>query len=65
MHFTKPLYKFGEKNKFAKLNKEKVLEIKRRLANGDLQKDIAKDYGVAPSTIGHIARSETWRFTRL
>ena len=43
-----------------KLNREDIPEIKRRIAQGDLQREIAKDYGVATNTIGGIAQGRRW-----
>jgi hypothetical protein len=50
----------GEDSPAAKLNDEKVLEIRRRLAAGELHRTLAAEYGVAKGTIGFIARRETW-----
>lgn len=44
----------------AKLTDEKVLDIRRRIAEGAKQQDLADEYGVAKGTIGFIARRETW-----
>lgn len=51
----------GERSHAAKLNDEKVREIKRRLQSGETPRFIAPDYGVVPGTIGFIASGETWR----
>ncbi|MFC5992893.1 HNH endonuclease [Pseudonocardia hispaniensis] len=44
-----------------KLTVEDVRVIKRRLANGEMQRNIAKDYGVTDGTINHIARGSSWK----
>lgn len=45
----------------AKLNEEKVLEIKRDLAETNLtQKEIAKKYGVSKMNISHIKNGHLW-----
>lgn len=46
----------------AKLNPEQVIEIRRRAATGtEMLKDIAKEYGVVPSTISSIVCGKKWR----
>jgi transposase len=42
------------------LSEGDVREIFSRFDQGDLQKDIAKDFNVEPSTIAHILRGTTW-----
>jgi hypothetical protein len=51
----------GEKNFNAKLNKNIITDIFKRLDNGEKQKDIAKDYGVYPTTISKIACGLRWK----
>jgi hypothetical protein len=56
----------GEKNRSAKLTTEQVRKIKTILAEGLLRvSDIAREYGVAHSTIGCIARGTSWRHVKL
>ena len=55
----------GERSHAAKLNDEKVREIKRRLLSGETQISIAHDYGVVQGTIGFIASGETWSHIRI
>lgn len=43
-----------------KLTAPDVVAIKARLAVGDTQTAIARDFGVSPSTISNIARRVTW-----
>ena len=50
----------GELSSAAKLNNEQVIDIKRRLLIGETYKSIGSIYGVSNSTIGWIARGETW-----
>jgi hypothetical protein len=38
-----------------------VLEIRARVAAGELQKDVAEEYGVHPTTITKIVRRAVWR----
>lgn len=51
----------GSQRLTSKLTEEKVAEIKRRIAAGDLQKQIAKDYGVDRSLIYLIRKGVKWR----
>ncbi len=44
-----------------KLTDARVREIRRRLQTTEMKKDIAKAFGVSPSTITHIAKGKTWR----
>lgn len=50
----------GSRHPKAKLTEDQVREIKRRLANGEQQKVIAKDYGVSPTSIRAIAIGRNW-----
>ena len=54
----------GERNPSAKLSKVDILEILERLDTGELQKDIASDYGVGLATISNINTGYTWRSVR-
>lgn len=51
---------YGERNHSAKLTAEKVLEI-RRDYTGDNAEDLAKKYGVGPTTIYVAATRRTWK----
>lgn len=55
-----PLFK-GGKNAMAKLSANDVIEIRRRHANGEVQRTIAKDYPVSYKTISQICRRKRWR----
>jgi HNH endonuclease len=51
----------GSRNGRAILNEESVRRIRRMLAKGISQHDIAVQFGVAPCTVGHIAAGNRWR----
>jgi hypothetical protein len=51
----------GERNGHAKLSEDDVTAIRLRLADGETQLAIAKDYGVSRSSILHIHVGSTWR----
>ena len=53
--------KKGEKNPNAKLNWEKVREIRRRAENGEKRKDLAEEFGVALRTVSAVVKREFWR----
>ena len=44
-----------------KLTKKQVKEIKQRLATGETQKNIAKDFNLNQSTISYINKNKTWK----
>jgi uncharacterized protein YjcR len=44
----------------SKLTEDDIGPIRDRIANGEMLKDIAKDYGVSPTTIGSVKRGYTW-----
>lgn len=50
----------GEANPAAVLDAERVLEIRRRYAAGELQVPLAAEYGVKQVTISAIVRRKTW-----
>jgi hypothetical protein len=50
----------GEACGAAVLTKAQVLEVRRRLKNGQIQSIIAKDFGVDRSTIGYIKAGKSW-----
>jgi DNA-binding XRE family transcriptional regulator len=55
----------GSLHGLAKLDEEKVLEIKRLLAETNLtQKEIAKKYGVCHQTISYIKNGKLWGHVR-
>ena len=50
----------GERNPSAKLTYSLVETIKRRIDNGDVQADLAREYGVGNSTISRIKHGKSW-----
>ena len=50
----------GERQGHAKLTKKLVADIHKRLAAGELQRDIAKELGLCKGTISHIATGSNW-----
>lgn len=55
----------GEARPQAKLTETAVLEIRRRLADGDSCYRLAKEFGVGWSTVKHVARDSTWKHVDL
>lgn len=43
-----------------KLTMEKAEEIRKRVSSGELQKDVAKDYGICFSQVSAIVRGDCW-----
>jgi hypothetical protein len=58
---TPPASGPGDQSPAAKLNWEKVREIRASLAAGRTQESLAKRFGITKGAIGFIARNETWR----
>jgi hypothetical protein len=55
-------YHSGERSVKAKLTNQQVMEIRLRYSTGEwLQRDLAKEYGVAKSTIGAILTRKTFK----
>jgi hypothetical protein len=52
---------WGTRNNTTKLTPENVSDIRQALALGATQRELGRRYGVSKSTIGYIARSETWQ----
>ena len=50
----------GSANPNAKLNEEKVEEIRCKLDEGRSQRGLAREYEVSPQTINNIAKDEYW-----
>ena len=50
----------GERNGQAKLTDDDVREIRRRVAAGALQKDVAAMFGVQKMQVSRIVRGERW-----
>jgi hypothetical protein len=53
----------GEKSHLSKLSAIAVQEIRKRLANGDRIRDVAREYKMNEATIGHIKAGRSWRAT--
>lgn len=52
----------GERNGQAKLTEATVKAIKKRCAQGVMQKDVAIEYGVCPRTVSDIATRKRWAY---
>lgn len=50
----------GERNYRSKLTTAAVSMIKKRLAAGESQSSLAREFGVAPVTVHWIAAGKTW-----
>ena len=55
----------GSKCYLAKLTESQVVTIKQRITAGDVQSQIARDYGVAATQITLIKQGKTWRHVSL
>lgn len=51
----------GEQNRNARLTAADVTVIRERVASGELQRNVAADYGITQSNVSHIARGKSWR----
>lgn len=51
----------GSNNPIAKLNEQKVREIKVRALNGERQVDLAREFGVKKSVICSILKGRSWK----
>jgi len=54
-------YAVGTQKGSAKLDDEKVREIRRRLAAGECRKELALAFGVSRTTIRDLATGRSWR----
>ena len=52
---------FSENNPSTKLTPEMVIEIKKRLALGEAQTSIVKDFDISTSSMSRINLGQTWR----
>lgn len=51
----------GERHGMSKLSPEQVLEIKSLLREGVSGEELARRYGVVPTTISEIKHGNTWK----
>lgn len=51
----------GSRNGQARLSSSRVAEIRTAVANGAVQRQIAKRLGMSPATISLIVNNKTWR----
>jgi hypothetical protein len=51
----------GTKNRGAKLTDDQVIEIRKRLASGERNMDLALEYGLSKSSIGNIKSGASWK----
>jgi hypothetical protein len=52
--------KLGEQNPAARLTESQVIEIKKRLADGERRVLLASEYGVSTTAINRIATGKSW-----
>jgi hypothetical protein len=52
----------GERNSMAKLTAADVAEIRRRVAGGEVQRSVAREYQVSPAAICLLVSGKTWRY---
>lgn len=55
------MWQKGSKNHMAKLNEEKVKEIRNRLSDGEIGRRLAFEYNVDPMTISNIKHKSIWK----
>lgn len=53
--------RYGSRCNFSKLTKEAVVEIRRRYVCGELQKSLAREFGIGQSNISMIVNLKSWR----
>lgn len=51
----------GERATGVKLTVEQVITIRRRVEAGEVKRQLAFEYGVCPSQIGHITKHRRWK----
>jgi hypothetical protein len=51
----------GERHHRAKLSTEMVRDIRSRVAEGETQAALAREYGVAPATLHQVVHEKSWR----
>lgn len=55
-----PVHK-GNKQHLAKMNPEKIREIRKLFSDGASQTDLAKKYGLHTATMNNICRNKSWK----
>lgn len=51
----------GERHGCAKLTRKKVRAIRRRRASGERYSDLAREFGISPSSVRNAAIGKAWR----
>ena len=54
----------GERNRHAKLTASDVFYVRRETAAGRSTRDLGRELGVSPTTIGNAAQGRTWKHLR-
>lgn len=57
----RPSHMRGDRSPGAKLDWNKVAEIRRRCSNGEARKTVGADYGVSPAVVDRIVWGKTWK----
>lgn len=52
---------YGERNPMAKMTEDRVMEVRRRFAAGEKQRDLAKAFGMSAPAICNIVRNQRWK----
>lgn len=55
----------GERNGISKLTRNDVIQIRKRIANGEIQRHLAFEYGVSPAQINRIKSGERWNHVKI
>jgi hypothetical protein len=51
----------GERHYKSRVTVQQVLEIRRRVAQGETQRSLAKEFGLSTTGLHHIARGDSWK----
>lgn len=60
-HPERRVHVCGERNGAAKLTEQDVRRIRELVANGAVQRQLAKEFSVSPATICHIIKFSAWK----
>lgn len=60
-HKLRLINQYGERNPAAKLTESIVEEIRSRYKVGELQKNLALEFGVCKGTISSVVKNKVWR----